>query len=1246
MAHYRSNGATSSDNPGLLALQGSSNPSTLTMSNIHHLNEDDQHAFEAYAMSSSRRTMRQAPKLLILDDYNLISLGYKPVMSRSLPWISVTGIVITGCNVLSGVIPLYGFALTNGGPAWATWSYLAIGCMSFIVSLCLAELASAYPTTAGVHHWVYQLGSSKRRAYLSWMVGWFSIVSSVTVAASVAFYFASVLGQLLVSVHRVTLTPAILVMFHLGAILFWQVINLFPIRGIGYISTVTGSPSAIYAALSSTLMASFVFCPQDTVIRMSEESRRPERTMPWMMTGSTVVSLLAGLPLVLTLNFAVIKPIKGLLDESVPGVKVIVETLGDHAAVTYLSMVLVVISFAGFVRLVAATRVVYSFARDGGVPNSSYWNHLHPRRKTPQRVSWLVAAVCMCCIFPFFWGNAEAFRWISSLACITANLCYVFPLWMRLTREGKLHFIPGTFSLGSFSKLLHVISIIWLIGLSLVLMLPSTFPLTKNSFNYAPVALVALTILFAISWFKARTDFTGGAKDVSRASHRMPARPMADLPLRKPQPAYRSNMAAIEPRTLNMPMVQQPPISRQLANQSVTRSLNLSSATHAKNNKRMPVTQRQPPTDTPKNTEGVRDQRHQASNATMNSQTSIQSHPSSVLGIPFSDSPEMMHRELNIKTPDPVPLSPPPSHEPPQPVSSPSSSPKSGLLLTQPYIEPGTVIPEISIEPPTTTSSTSQDSRSQAGSKRQKSLEKGKSIVGTAVKAESPPTIAVIPVSTPTTSRPMNAIDSIFKMGVGLGNKISATVQSKYTSTNNHIYGVPLRSSKDRVPTPYPFTIESATDDVSSLEDIHPYTEPTTFTSGYYHGSSLSPPPRPVLKTTSRADIGPSSKSDYEHSSSLDENVDSVSISQFTTLDGYPLTHAPSMIVTQSESLSAPSMLPLSRTPTIQQSNHDDDDYSPSIQMLGEEEDHDDLDCLDGGLDDGDDDHRLERILYEDEDAQIEVIATTNPSEEDHEHIEIGGEDASYEEEYNHQYPVISISPAHLKALIPTASSSVGLFQLPNSNISLKEHGAKVPLLHKDTKQKEEDDARDLDRHDPIERLTHQELDPEQHHLERTRSVASWAQEQARIQQRRVKKRARAKALKALRKGSLDGVDGKTTRKKSVGEVSLTTTGSSKFSDSLSSWTSSQSSSGRMKDEGRGKGKGGARYQVQPVQQSRALGSVKEGVPMQFIDGEEVDDKDIEDGVQPGGEGLGVQSKGDMRRSVDIESVGAGVGRL
>lgn len=80
MAHP--NGAPSSNNAGLQALESSTNPSILTMSNITNLYEDGQHALEAYAMGTPRGMIRQAPKLLTLDDYNLISLGYKPVCFR------------------------------------------------------------------------------------------------------------------------------------------------------------------------------------------------------------------------------------------------------------------------------------------------------------------------------------------------------------------------------------------------------------------------------------------------------------------------------------------------------------------------------------------------------------------------------------------------------------------------------------------------------------------------------------------------------------------------------------------------------------------------------------------------------------------------------------------------------------------------------------------------------------------------------------------------------------------------------------------------------------------------------------------------------------------------------------------------------------------------------------------------------------------------------------------------------------
>ncbi|KAG0279444.1 GABA-specific high-affinity permease, partial [Linnemannia exigua] len=80
-------------------------------------------------------------------------------------------------------------------------------------------------------------------------------------------------------------------------------------------------------------------------------------------------------------------------------------TLGRPLGTSFVAMILTGIFFTGLNRLSIASRVAYAFSRDGGLPKSSYWNHLQTRRKTPQRVSWLVTAACISGIFPFYWGD-------------------------------------------------------------------------------------------------------------------------------------------------------------------------------------------------------------------------------------------------------------------------------------------------------------------------------------------------------------------------------------------------------------------------------------------------------------------------------------------------------------------------------------------------------------------------------------------------------------------------------------------------------------------------------------------------------------------------------------------------------------------------------------------------------------------------------------------------------------------------
>ena len=48
-----------------------------------------------------------------------------------------------------------------------------------------------------------------------------------------------------------------------------------------------------------------------------------QRALAKLMVGSTVSSLLICLPLVIVLNYGIVKTIRGLLDETVPGIKII-----------------------------------------------------------------------------------------------------------------------------------------------------------------------------------------------------------------------------------------------------------------------------------------------------------------------------------------------------------------------------------------------------------------------------------------------------------------------------------------------------------------------------------------------------------------------------------------------------------------------------------------------------------------------------------------------------------------------------------------------------------------------------------------------------------------------------------------------------------------------------------------------------------------------------------------------------------
>ena len=46
-----------------------------------------------------------------------------------------------------------------------------IGALILIISMCMAEVASAYPTAGGLYYWASQMGG----ASWGWFTGWFNL---------------------------------------------------------------------------------------------------------------------------------------------------------------------------------------------------------------------------------------------------------------------------------------------------------------------------------------------------------------------------------------------------------------------------------------------------------------------------------------------------------------------------------------------------------------------------------------------------------------------------------------------------------------------------------------------------------------------------------------------------------------------------------------------------------------------------------------------------------------------------------------------------------------------------------------------------------------------------------------------------------------------------------------------------------------------------------------------------------------
>jgi hypothetical protein len=151
--------------------------------------------------------------------------------------------------------------------------------------------------------------------------------------------------------------------------------------------------------------------------------------------------------------------------------------------------------------------MIYAFSRDGAIPGSNFWHKINKRTRTPTNSIWFAAVGAFILAVPYLWSPVAYFA-VTSIAVIGLYIAYIIPVLLR--RLAGDRFEGGPYTLGKWSPLVGWVAIVWVAFICILFLLPQFSPVTKTSFNYAPIA-VGVVAIFAGGWWviSARKWFKG-----------------------------------------------------------------------------------------------------------------------------------------------------------------------------------------------------------------------------------------------------------------------------------------------------------------------------------------------------------------------------------------------------------------------------------------------------------------------------------------------------------------------------------------------------------------------------------------------------------------------------------------------------------------------------------------------------------------------------------------------------------------
>ncbi|TFK17298.1 hypothetical protein FA15DRAFT_650438 [Coprinopsis marcescibilis] len=110
-------------------------------------------------------------------------------------------------------------------------------------------------------------------------------------------------------------------------------------------------------------------------------------------------------------------------ETGLPVMQIFLDTLGRKGAFVAMAVVILCMYLCGTFSMTSNSRMIYAFARDGGIPGHKFFNYVSPKWRSPIRTVWLSCTLSFILGLPSL-ASTVAFAAATSIATIGLYISY------------------------------------------------------------------------------------------------------------------------------------------------------------------------------------------------------------------------------------------------------------------------------------------------------------------------------------------------------------------------------------------------------------------------------------------------------------------------------------------------------------------------------------------------------------------------------------------------------------------------------------------------------------------------------------------------------------------------------------------------------------------------------------------------------------------------------------------------------